>query len=198
MVYHFHGNPSRLGLGKGSGGVAIQRFPGFLVDFGFEGGFQGFVRVIRAEEVGVADEEAFFVVVGVDEPAGDAVGAVAADFSGVGVEDVYAVDFDLNFVVFGVENVDIRFAEDDEEVAFACVFEVVGHVQVGVHSGFEHGDATQFAELGGMGVVVEGASVGPSTTLRMLVALVIATNCHEDKHSPCTHLEQPTLLTFVM
>ena len=198
MVYHFHGNPSRLGLGKGSGGVAIQRFPGFLVDFGFEGGFQGFVRVIRAEEVGVADEEAFFVVVGVDEPAGDAVGAVAADFSGVGVEDVYAVDFDLNFVVFGVENVDIRFAEDDEEVAFAGVFEVVGHVQVGVHAGFEHGDAAQFVELGGMGVVVEGASVGPSTTLRMLVALVIATNCHEDKHSPCTHLEQPTLLTFVM
>ena len=30
--------------------------------------------------------ETFFVVVGVDEPAGDAVGVVAADFAGVGVQ----------------------------------------------------------------------------------------------------------------
>jgi hypothetical protein len=43
----------------------------------------------------VADEEAFFVVVGVDEPAGDAFGAVAADFAGVWVEDVDTVDSDL-------------------------------------------------------------------------------------------------------
>jgi hypothetical protein len=43
------------------------------------------VRVVGAEEVGVADEEAFFVVVGVDEPAGDAVGAVADDFAGLRV-----------------------------------------------------------------------------------------------------------------
>ena len=35
----------------------------------------------------MADEEAFFVVVGVDEPAGDAVGAVAANFAGSGMED---------------------------------------------------------------------------------------------------------------
>ena len=39
---------------------------------------RAFVRVVGAEEVGVAHEEALLVVVGVDEPAGDAVGAVAA------------------------------------------------------------------------------------------------------------------------
>jgi len=43
-----------------------------VVDFAFQGCFQGFVWVVRAEEVGVADEEGFHVVVGVDKPAGDA------------------------------------------------------------------------------------------------------------------------------
>ena len=35
--------------------------------------------------------------------------------------------------------------------------QVVGHVQVGVHAGLEHGDAAELVELGGVGVVVEGA-----------------------------------------
>ena len=63
----------------------MERRPGFCVDLGFERGLQRAVGIVRAEEVGVADEEAFFVVVGVDEPAGDAVGAVADDFAGVAV-----------------------------------------------------------------------------------------------------------------
>ena len=117
----------------------MQRFPGFLVDFGFEGRLERLVRVVGAEEVGVADEEALFVVVGIDEPAGDAVGVVAADFTGVGVEHVDAVDLDLDLTVFRVEDVDVGFAEDDEEVAFAGVFEVVGHVEVGVHARLEDG-----------------------------------------------------------
>ena len=131
--------------------------PGFLVDFGFEGCFQGFVGVVGAEEVGLADEEGFHVVVGVDEPAGYAFGSVAADFTGVGMEDVYAVDLDLYLIVCGVEDVDVGFSEDDEEVAFAGVLEVVGHVEVGVHSCFEHRDSTEFVEFGGVCVVVEGA-----------------------------------------
>ena len=49
----------------------------------------------------MADEEAFFVVVGIDEPARDAVGAVAADFAGAGVEDIDAVDSDLYSVIGG-------------------------------------------------------------------------------------------------
>ena len=51
---------------------------------GLEGGLERLVGIARAEEVGVADEEALLVVVGIDEPAGDAVGAVAADLAGVG------------------------------------------------------------------------------------------------------------------
>ena len=84
----------------------MERGPGFLVDLGFEGGLQGLVRIVRAEKIGVADEEALFVVVGVDEPAGDAVGVVAADFAGIGVEDIHAVDLDLRVVVSGQWRVD--------------------------------------------------------------------------------------------
>jgi len=105
----------------------------------------------------VADEEAFFVVVGVDEPAGDAIGAVAADFADVGVEDVDTVALDPDLAVAGIEDVDVGFAEDDEQVAFTRVLEVVGHVEVRVHAGLKDGDATELVEFRGMGVVVEGA-----------------------------------------
>ena len=54
-------------------------------------------------------------------------------------------------------SVDVRLAEDDEEIAFAGVLEILGHVQVGVHARLEHGDATELAELGGVRFVVEGA-----------------------------------------
>ena len=49
----------------------------------------------------MTDEEALFVVVGVDESAGDAVGSVADDFAGLGFEDIDAVDSDLCPVVSG-------------------------------------------------------------------------------------------------
>ena len=75
MIYHFYRNPARYWLVERAGGVAIERGPGVLVNLGFKGGFQGLVRIVRAEEVGVAGEEAFLIGVGVDEPAGDAVGA---------------------------------------------------------------------------------------------------------------------------
>lgn len=58
------------------------------MDFGLEGGLGGFVGIAGAEKIGMADEEAFFVVIGIDEPAGDAFGSAGADFAGVGVKNV--------------------------------------------------------------------------------------------------------------
>ena len=69
----------------------MERRPGVGVDLGLEGGLEGLVGVAGAEEIGVSDEKALFVVVGVDEPAGDAFRAVGADLAGVRMEDVYAV-----------------------------------------------------------------------------------------------------------
>ena len=83
----------------------------------------------------MADEEAFFVVVGVDEPAGDFAGVAGADFAGLGMENVYAVDGDLDFAVFYGGDVDVGFAEYDEEVGFVGLFGVGSHVEVGGSSG---------------------------------------------------------------
>ena len=77
-----------------------------------------------AEEVGVADEEAFFVVVGINEPAGDAFRAGADDFAGLGFEDVNAFDVDADLVLADRLDVDVRLAENDEEVAGAGVLQL--------------------------------------------------------------------------
>ena len=120
--------------------------------------FSDLYGIAGAQEVGVADEERLLVVVGVDEPAGDAIRPVAAHLARIGVEYVHAVDLDLYLPVVGVEDVDVRLAEYHEQIALAGVLQVVGHVEVGVHSRLEHRDAPQAIELGGVRFIVEGAS----------------------------------------
>jgi hypothetical protein len=66
VVDDFHGDAAGFGLGEGPGGVAVEAGPGFLVDFGSQRRFQGLVGVGGgAEEKGVADKEAFLIVIGV-------------------------------------------------------------------------------------------------------------------------------------
>jgi len=76
MVDDLHCDAAGFWPGEGARGVAVEAGPGLRVDLGLKGGLQGLVGVAGAEEVGVADEEGFLVVVGVDEPAGDALWAV--------------------------------------------------------------------------------------------------------------------------
>ena len=84
-----------VGSREGARDGRVERRPGGLVDVGAEGALELVVGVVGAEEVGVADEELLVVVGGVDEPAGDVVGRVAADDAGRRVVDVEAVDLDL-------------------------------------------------------------------------------------------------------
>ena len=98
MVNDFHGDAACFRFGEGAAEVAVEAAPGFLVDLCFEGGAQGFVGIALAEEVGVADEEAFFVVVGIDEPTRNALRSAAFDFAGLGFKDDYAQDGDLGKV----------------------------------------------------------------------------------------------------
>lgn len=166
MVDHLYGDAAGGGFGEWAGGVAVEAGPGVVVNFGFQRGFQRLVRIVCAEEVGVADEEAFFVAVSVDEPAGDTVRAVATHFASVRAEYVHTVDLDHDVAtVIGrvgvvavhrgfqvlavlVKDVDIGFAEDDEHVALAGVLQVLGHVQVGIHARFQHRDAAELVEIG--------------------------------------------------
>ncbi len=78
MVDYFQGDAAALGLVEGARGVAVEGGPGVGVDLCFQRGLQGAVGVVGAQEIGVANKEALFVVVGVDEPAVDAVGIALA------------------------------------------------------------------------------------------------------------------------
>ena len=64
VVDDLDGDAAGLGFGEGPRGVATEGGPGFPVDLGLEGGLEGLVGIVGAEEVGVADEEALLVVVG--------------------------------------------------------------------------------------------------------------------------------------
>ena len=74
VVDNLDGDLARLGGVEGVALGAVEGRPLGLVDLGAEGALELAVGVVGAEEVGVADEEALAVVVGVDESAGDVVG----------------------------------------------------------------------------------------------------------------------------
>src|SRR5690348_17251658 len=123
----------------------MQCSPRFSVDFSFQRCLERTIRIVRAEEVRMPYEEALLVVVGVNEPACDAIGTVTADFARLRVEDVYAVHFHTN-LGSGRNDGDIRLAEDDEQITLPCVLEFIPHMQVGVHSGLEDRNPAEFAE----------------------------------------------------
>ena len=58
-------------------GVVVQRLSGLRVDLRLQRRLQRLVGVVGAEEIGVADEAAVFVVIGVDEPAREALGTLS-------------------------------------------------------------------------------------------------------------------------
>src|SRR5690554_4161312 len=147
MVNHLNRNSAGLRLAKRSRDITVQSFPCFPIYLGLQSDLQRFVWICGSKEVGMAHEEGFFVVVGVDKPAGNTVGGVADDLASLGFEHIHAVNLDLDLVVASIQNIDIGLAKNDEQIAFTCVLEVVGHVQVGVHSGLEYWDSTKLVEL---------------------------------------------------
>ena len=65
MVDHLHRDATGCGLGERYGSVAVEGLPGFLIDLGLERSFEALVRIVLAEEVGMAHEEALAVVVAI-------------------------------------------------------------------------------------------------------------------------------------
>ena len=155
MIDHFYGDAAGFWFVKRPGCVAFERSPGFLVDFGFESGLEGFVRIICTEKVGMTGEETLFVVIGIDEPAGNIASIIAADFASIGMKHINAIDLNLDLTIIRIENINIRFAKDNEEIAFAGILQVISHVEIGIHPRFEDRNATELVELRGMGFVVE-------------------------------------------
>ncbi len=90
MIDHLHGDSTGGWFVEGAAGVAVEGLPGVFVDLGFQVRLQRLVGIVGSKEIRVADEEAFFVVVRVDEPAGDTVGVAAFAFTGLAVKNSIA------------------------------------------------------------------------------------------------------------
>jgi hypothetical protein len=73
VIDHLDRDPARLRLLERARRVGVETRPGFLVDLSFQRRLQRLVGVVGAEEIGVANEEALAVVIGVNEPSGNVV-----------------------------------------------------------------------------------------------------------------------------
>ena len=67
-------------------------------------------------------KKTFFVVVSVDKPAGDTIGIIAADFPGIAVEHIHAVHPHLDVPIWRIQQANVGFAEDHEQIGFAGAF----------------------------------------------------------------------------
>ena len=160
MVDDLDGEPPCRRTRERLGNVAIERFPCFSVDLGLQAGFERLVRIIRAHEIGAADEEALLVVIGVDEPCGDVALATGANLAGLGVEYVNSQNFDHDVSLIIEIPCDIGFAENDEQVACTGVFQFLRHMQVGVHLGLQDRQRTKLDEFRRMSLEIV---FGPDT-----------------------------------
>lgn len=103
------------------------------------------------------NEEGFLVVVGVDKPASNTLCRVANDLTRLRLEYVNTIHLNLYLIVVAIQKLDIRLAKNNEQVPFTSILEILGHVQVGVHTSLEYWDSAELIELAGVGVVVESA-----------------------------------------
>jgi hypothetical protein len=46
VINHLHSDAACSGFGERNRDVAVERFPGFLIDLGLEGGFEALVGVV--------------------------------------------------------------------------------------------------------------------------------------------------------
>ena len=54
-----------------------------------------------------------------------------------------------------MKDVDIRLSEDHKEVRTVGLLQILGHVKVGIHSGLDDRQPSQFAQLSGLGIIIE-------------------------------------------
>ena len=73
------------------------------------------------------------------------------------VEDVDTLELDLDPAVVAMPDLDIRLAEDDEEIAASALPQLVGHVRIRVHPRLDDRHLAELLEVAGMGVEIEGA-----------------------------------------
>ena len=73
----------------------MERLPRLKVNLRFQRRLERFVRIVRAEEIGVTHKKTLRIIIGINEPAGDAVRAVAPNLPRVGMKYVNTMYYDL-------------------------------------------------------------------------------------------------------
>jgi hypothetical protein len=164
VVDDFHGDAAGAGFREGAAVVAVEGGPGVFVDLRLEGGFEGFVGVVLAEEVGVADEEALLVGVG------EEVGRFAAGVLGIALglaEQV--VDEGLGVDLF--LDVERRRGDVERDIALAASDELGIEIGIALLVGDLDGLLQRFIDdrlhfrrgdvlAGGVGVGLGGDDLG--------------------------------------
>jgi hypothetical protein len=99
VIDNLDGDFAGGGPGEGTADGGVKGRPGGFVDLRLEGLLELFIWLVSAGEIGVPDKEAFAVIVGVKEPAGQVVGGTAANLAGGGVVNVQALEWMPSFQV---------------------------------------------------------------------------------------------------
>ena len=89
----------------------MERLPRVVVNLRFQRRLERFVRIVRAEEIGVTHKKTLRIVIGVNEPAGDAVRAVAPNLARVGMKNINTVDQNLCPVASGQCQWEVRVGQ---------------------------------------------------------------------------------------
>ena len=105
----------------------------------------------------MTNEETLLVVVGINEPAGDAFGPVAADFAGLRIEYIDAMNLHLNLPVFRLLSSMSGSPKTTNKLPVPVFFNSSAMCKVCIHSCLQHRDATELVEFARMSLEVEGA-----------------------------------------
>ena len=79
----------------------------------------------------MANKEALFIVVGIDEPACDSIRTIASNLTGARVKNIHTFHFNLNLSLGNFQKLDIWLAKDNKEIAFTGVLKIFCHMKIG-------------------------------------------------------------------
>ena len=118
----------------------MEGSPRLFVYLGLQRCLQRLVLILCSLEVGLSNEEALVVVIGVDEPACDAIGVVTDDLPGCWMEHVHPVESHTDLVVGSIQYIYVGLSKDNEKITAARVLELFRHMEISVHPGLQHRD----------------------------------------------------------
>ena len=82
----------------------------------------------------MSNKEAFFVVIGINKPTCNAISAVTYYFSSLRLENVDTINFYTDSPIRFIQNCDVGFTENDEEITLTVVLQAHHFEQLVFHA----------------------------------------------------------------